>query len=213
MQKLTPLEPGHYYHIYNRGVNRENIFREARNYPYFFRLYAKHITPIAETYTYCLMRNHFHMLVRIRQTESVLVTKSVSMVTSASVSKAFNNFLVAYAKAINKGYGRTGALFQHHFGRIPVTTDSYFTTLIRYIHRNPYKHGFVSDFRDWLHSSYHFFATETESVSETDSVLGILVSRNSVLDWFGGLRGFQEFHAVEGNEPILDTLVEDDEDE
>jgi hypothetical protein len=52
--------------IYNRGNNGENLFREQRNYPYFLKLYAKHIEPIAETYAYCLLRNHFHLLVKIK---------------------------------------------------------------------------------------------------------------------------------------------------
>ncbi len=47
MEKLTPLEPGKYYHIYNRGNNRENIFFEERNYHYFMQLYAKYIEPVA----------------------------------------------------------------------------------------------------------------------------------------------------------------------
>ena len=57
---------GHYYHIYNRGNNREDIFIQERNYRYFLRLYAKHIEPMADTYAYCLLRNHFHFLVRIK---------------------------------------------------------------------------------------------------------------------------------------------------
>ncbi|MBF8283376.1 MAG: hypothetical protein HW378_2291 [Anaerolineales bacterium] len=67
MSDPIPLHPGQYYHIYNRGNNRENVFREERNYPYFLKLYAKYIEPIAETYAYCLLRNHFHLLVRIRE--------------------------------------------------------------------------------------------------------------------------------------------------
>jgi hypothetical protein len=66
MSKPTPLRYGEYYHIYNRGNNRENVFIEERNYPYFLKLYAKHVEPIADTYAYCLLRNHFHVLVRIK---------------------------------------------------------------------------------------------------------------------------------------------------
>lgn len=67
MSKLEPLLPGHYYHIYNRGNNGETLFREDRNYRYFLQLYAKHIAPVAETYAYCLMPNHFHFLVQVRE--------------------------------------------------------------------------------------------------------------------------------------------------
>ncbi len=203
-----PLEPGSYYHIYNRGVNRENIFREERNYAYFLRLYTRYIAPVAETFAYYLLRNHFHLLVRIRehlQTDAVLETASVSeraSVSPALASKAFNNFLAAYAKAINKAYERTGALFQHHFGRIPVTSDNYFAALVRYIHHNPRKHGFVSDFRDWPYSSYHVLLSDKPTRLE----------RAAVLDWFGGVRGMQELHAAEVDEQALSALIDDDAD-
>ena len=123
------LQPGVYYHIYNRGNNRENLFLENRNYPYFLTLYEKHVEPIADTYAYCLMRNHFHLLVRIKETSQVLKTREVS--------QKFSNFFNAYTKAINKGYGRTGSLFEERFGRIPVASTSYFQNLIFYIHFNP----------------------------------------------------------------------------
>ena len=57
---IQPLQFGQYYHIYNRGNNRENLFAEQRNYPYFLKLYAKHILPVAKTFAYCLLPNHFH---------------------------------------------------------------------------------------------------------------------------------------------------------
>jgi REP element-mobilizing transposase RayT len=176
MQTATPFVPGVFYHVFDRGVNRENIFFEERNYPYFLGLFQVHITPVADLYAYCLLKNHFHLLLRIK-TDAVLKT--------ASVSKAFNNFLTAYAKAVNKGYGRTGALFQHHFGRIPIFTDSYYTALARYIHQNPRKHGLVKDFRDWPYSSYHLLLSSGPTS----------MARAQVIDWFGGKEEFQICHA------------------
>jgi putative transposase len=147
MTSPPPLKPGVFYHIYNRGTNREDIFVQERNYRYFLQLYAKHIEPVAETYAYCLLKNHFHVLARIKDMEDP---------TSPSRplgSIAFSNLFNAYAKAINKACGRTGSLFQHPFGRIPVLTQSYLIQLVRYIHFNPQKHGLVSDFREWPYSS------------------------------------------------------------
>ena len=66
MTSPTALLHNVIYHIYNRGVNRENIFIEERNYAYFSSLYIKYIEPVAETFAYCLLRNHFHILVRIK---------------------------------------------------------------------------------------------------------------------------------------------------
>lgn len=66
MTQPIPLEFDRYYHIYNRGNNRENLFRKPDNYHYFLQLYTKHIHPITDTFAYCLLPNHFHLLVRIK---------------------------------------------------------------------------------------------------------------------------------------------------
>jgi len=65
MEKMK-LEYGRYYHIYNRGNNRENLFLSPRNYRYFLRLYGQHIMPVAETFAYSLLPNHFHFATRMR---------------------------------------------------------------------------------------------------------------------------------------------------
>ncbi len=66
MSSPTPLLANHYYHIYNRGNNGGDVFLEQRNYQHFLKLYTQHIFPIAKTYAYCLMKNHFHFLVSMR---------------------------------------------------------------------------------------------------------------------------------------------------
>ena len=214
MQKSIPLAPGKYYHIYNRGNNRENIFFEERNYPYFLRLYAKYVEPVADTFAYCLMRNHFHVLVRIRETFAVSETAKVSItpgqtfgvsetpkvLTSANVLQHFSNFLNSYAKAINKAYNRTGALFQKKFGRIEVTSDRYFLALIHYIHFNPQKHGFVDDFRTYPYSSYSAILSTRPTRLKRDEVLG----------WFGGASRFDSFHQAQADEKLIQPLIADD---
>lgn len=159
MTKITPLVSGSYYHIYNRGNNRENIFREGRNYDYFLKLYAKYILPIADTHAYCLLKNHFHFLVRIN--EDLSGFKNLTGLSNRlDLSKPFSNFFNAYAKAYHRTYDRAGALFQHPFGRILVANEVYLVNLITYIHQNPQKHGFVADFREWPFSSYHVILSE-----------------------------------------------------
>ena len=66
MVSSSPLLYDTYYHIYNRGTNGENIFVQERNYEHFLKLYEKHILPVADTFAYCLLRNHFHISVRIK---------------------------------------------------------------------------------------------------------------------------------------------------
>jgi hypothetical protein len=56
-KNIELLEPDRIYHIYNRGINGENIFKEERNYRYFLEKYAKYIEPIADTFAYCLLKN------------------------------------------------------------------------------------------------------------------------------------------------------------
>ena len=68
---MAPIQHGKYYHIYNRGNNREDLFRSPDNYQHFLRLYEKHIFPVAETFAWVLMKNHFHLLVRVKEVEEI----------------------------------------------------------------------------------------------------------------------------------------------
>ncbi|OGG55755.1 MAG: hypothetical protein A3F84_16495 [Candidatus Handelsmanbacteria bacterium RIFCSPLOWO2_12_FULL_64_10] len=203
MQPVTPLEPGHYYHIYNRGVNRTNIFLEDRNYAYFMQLYAKYIIPVADTFSYCLLRNHFHLLVRIKDEHDLPAGLSglTPVPKRLSLSQPFSNLFNAYTKAINKAYGRTGALFQRAFGRLPVTSDRYFVALIHYIHCNPQTHGFVNDFREWPYSSYHALLSDKPTQ----------LARTIVLDWFGGLQALRQIHTRPADVSSIRTLIGEDE--
>ena len=67
MPSPLPLEPNCLYHVFNRGINGEYLFREERNYEHFLRLYALHIEPIAQTFANCLLRNHFHIAIRVKE--------------------------------------------------------------------------------------------------------------------------------------------------
>ncbi len=67
------LEEGNYYHLFNRGINSENIFKNEENRLYFLRLYNKHLTNAVTTLAYCLLNNHFHLVIRVNQ-ESKIVT-------------------------------------------------------------------------------------------------------------------------------------------
>jgi len=68
---MCPLKPNTCYHIFNHANGFENVFREEENYRYFLAKYHQYISPIAETYAYCLMPNHFHLVVRIRKQEVI----------------------------------------------------------------------------------------------------------------------------------------------
>jgi putative transposase len=207
MPNPTPLRHGACYHIYNRGNNGENLFIETRNYAYFLRLYEKHIAPIADTYAYCLLRNHFHLLVRIKtpheiqqKLETARVAgsgKSVPAMIEAlraikNPSQRFGNLFNAYTKAMNKAYGRTGSLFEHPFHRILIDNPEYFLRLVTYIHQNPQKHGLVDNFCEWPYSSY----------ASTNTSLTWL-SREAIVNRFGGEEQMNQMH----NELIPASLL------
>ena len=118
-----PLTPGVVYHIYNRGNNGEDIFIEESNYYYFMKLYDKYITPVAETYAYCLLRNHFHLMVRIKDLPGF--QNLAGLEESKPAQQHFSNFFNAYTKAINKTFQRSGSLFEKPFKRKPVINDRY----------------------------------------------------------------------------------------
>ncbi len=109
------------------------------------------------------------------------------------VSNGFSSFLQSYTRAMNKMYNRTGAIFETPFKRIEVKEDSYFSTLISYIHKNPEKHGLVDDFRDYPYSSYHAHLLDHTTK----------LSRSEVLEWFGGKEAYQNFH-IETDNKLLD---------
>jgi putative transposase len=198
---MIPLEPGNYYHIYNRGNNKEDIFLEDRNYEHFLNLYQKHVTPAVETFAYCLLKNHFHLLIRVKEPDETCEVLETSQVPRR-VSYQFSNLFNAYAKAFNKAYGRTGSLFQERFRRKVITSESHLYQTIRYIHVNPQRHGFIRDFREYPFSSYVVL------VSDRETFLG----RGSVLQWFGDREAFKAFHQDAFDEEILREIILEDED-
>lgn len=156
-RRETPFIPGLYYHIYNRGNNRQAIFFQPENYLYFLKGIKKYLAPVATILVYCLMPAHDHILVRIKQTSEVLNTSEVSK----QVSLAMQKFLISYTKAINKRFERVGALFQRQFQAKPIQTYSHLLNLCVYIHANPVKDGLVALPEDWIYSNSNGLASAT----------------------------------------------------
>jgi putative transposase len=216
MSKEAPLINGHYYHIYNRGNNGENLFREERNYRYFLELYTRYIYPVADTYAYCLMKNHFHLLVRINPKSDLPGFENLEGLNPSrepnlpglqdlegfiprNYSQSFSNLFNAYTKAINKVYGRSGSLFKKNFNRILIDTDRSFVHLISYIHRNPQKQGFTDDFRAYPYSSYQTIRQQKPS----------RIEYQQVLQWFGSMQSFENYHQ-QFDESQIQHLIDED---
>src|SRR5690554_2256509 len=152
-----------YYHIYNHANGNENLFREEKNYSFFLQKYELHINPIAETIAWCLMPNHFHLLVKIKSEEEINSTfpkfRTLEKFDDKTnfLSKQFANFFSSYTQSFNKVYGRRGSLFLKNFKRKEILDENYLRNLILYIHLNPLKHGFTNDILDWKWNSYQSF--------------------------------------------------------
>ncbi len=155
---------------------------------------------MADTYAYCLMRNHLHLLVRIKTPEEQRAAEGTQAPKPRNPSQQFGNLLNAYAKAINKAYQRTGSLFENPFGRVPLTDESHLVYLVTYLHQNPVKHGFVDDFRTWPWSSYNAILSQKPTHLERDEVLA----------WFQGRAAFADAHRRPAKEAQIASLVIDD---
>ena len=137
--RTPPLSAGSYYHLYNRGNNREPIFFEREDYIYFLKEIRRHLCPYADVIAYALMPNHYHLLVHLHGDE---------------LSEAMRTLTISYTKAVNKRYDRVGTLFQRSYQSILVDKDEYLVHLSRYIHLNPQKANLTSKAEDWDFSSY-----------------------------------------------------------
>ena len=156
-QRKVPLIPGEYYHIYNRGINSEIVFRTERNYYFYLRRIKEIITPhAAKIIAYVLMPTHYHLLVQI---------------TNNNFSFAMGRVNNSYTKAYNKDWGRTGPLFEGRFKSKHIDSDKYILELSRYIHRNPVSAHLVDTPQEWPFSSYmNLLGNKDEELPVSDFV-------------------------------------------
>ena len=184
---IDNLQPNSFYHIYNRGINGENIFKSTENYYYFLNKYSKFIPSVADTYAYCLLKNHFHFLIKTRSeneiNENIKRTKQLSV--QMIISTQFSHFFNGYVQGFNKSLQRTGSLLETPFRRKEIKTESYLRHLVFYIHFNPEKHRLYSDFKTYSFSSYRSLLSEKETQ----------LNRDEVLHWFGNKENFISFHS------------------
>ncbi|HLR77024.1 MAG TPA: transposase, partial [Balneolaceae bacterium] len=134
-----------------------------------------------EVWAYCLMPNHFHFLIRIKDEASFPDETPVNKFLEVQFKRLFSS----YTLSVNKVYDRSGSLFRKRFKRTLVDSQEYLTTLIHYIHHNPIHHHFTDDFKCWHYSSY-------------SAIIGnglTKVEREKVMELFGGRDRFIRFHS------------------
>lgn len=175
----TPVEPGKIYHLYNRGVNHDDVFFQEDDYELFLSLFEKFVSPVADVYCYCLIKNHYHFLVKIHEDAQ-----------TKEFSRSFASLLMSYTIRINWKYGRRGTLFQGKFKRLLVQNEMNMKRLVTYIHLNPLKHSMSDGYRKYRHSSFKLYQRSRSS----------FITKGPVLELFDDLENFNHVHEIGANQ-------------
>ncbi len=187
------------YHIYNRSIGEELLFKRDGNWDYFMEKWWKFLGNYTTTYAYCLIPNHFHFLIKVKRITALISEKIAKENTKKSNqflagTITHNDFLVdqfkrlftSYTGGFNKENKRHGSLFQSKFKRIFIKNKAHFEYILFYIHHNPIHHDFVKNYTDWMHSSFNIILNEEET----------RIARDIVLQYFAdekGMIGKQNF--------------------
>lgn len=167
-----PLYKNKLYNFYNRGNGKESIFFKEENHSYFLRQYDKYLSDCIDTFAYCLLPNHFHIL------------GSVKTDVPNIVSESFRKFFISYSMSINIQEKRKGNLFQRGFKRKIIEDEKYFYSAVYYIHANPVHHGITKDLTQFKFSSYNVLCGNNKTS----------LNRDELLEWFGGQDKFIKYH-------------------
>lgn len=173
-KRANVVEAGNYYHLYNRGVNKEKIFFSDRNYSYFLFRLADYFKSTADVLAYCLMPNHFHLLVLVRSSEFLV--------------RSLHPFLVTYSKSVNREQNRVGPLFQGRYRANHIQDEEYLLDCVKYIHLNPVKANLVTNPVLWKYSSYSAYLRKSQDT---------FVQTGTVLRYFDSLDDFREFSELD----------------
>ena len=213
---MEKLQPNCSYHIFNHANGFENVFTVDENYRFFLEKYQQYILPIAETYAYCLLPNHFHLVVRIRRKEILeevfrnFKSTNFSKVQNFGkvevtnnmieyyISKQFANLFSCYTQSFNKVNKRRGSLFLKNFRREPIKNKAYFMNAVIYTHRNPVHHAFCDRYTDWSYTSFCEIKERNSQIIEVDKLLRM----------FGGRESFFDLHEQSANK-FRESLIAD----
>ena len=185
--RILPLVNNDVYHIFNRGSDKRDIFLQSRDYgrfvktfyyyqfegpkPKFSTLNKNNLTrfnptqnsKLIEIFSYCLMPNHFHFLIKQLKTNGI----------SIFMSQTSNS----YTKYFNTKFKRVGSLLQGTFKSVRIETDEQLIHVSRYIHINPVVSGLISKPQNYEWSSYSEYVDGISGYCSTDLILGLFASR------------------------------------
>lgn len=189
---FIPLLPDRIYHVFSRANGSEKMFLNEDNYRFFLGKFKTHISPVADTFAYNLLPNHFHFLIRIKSLEEIKFhfsekkqSKNFDIeIVPEFIMERFGNLLNSYTKSFNRRNKRKGSLFMDTMKRVEILNDSDFASEVFYIHKNAVHHQYVKSIDKWLWSSYHSLTSNSSTI----------LKREELLDFFGGREAFIKFH-------------------
>ncbi len=137
---LRPIDNDLIYHVINRGNNRQDVFHKPEDFGAFLRALEKlkQRKPF-ELYGYCLLNNHFHLLLRPLET---------------TISRLMQSLLVSHTQRYHKHYCSGGHVWQGRFKSPVIHDDKHLLTVLRYIEANPVRAKIVKRAEDYPYSSY-----------------------------------------------------------
>ncbi|RYD74953.1 MAG: hypothetical protein EOP53_17355 [Sphingobacteriales bacterium] len=200
-QKLLPEK---IYHLFSRAIGSEKLFLTDDNYLFFLQKLKLHTSPVCKIYCYSLLPNHFHLLAKIDDEDTIIQQFQLlkrreynAQLDNISdfIMERFSNLLNSYTKAFNKKYNRKGALFMDYLKRSEVKTDTDLTSFVWYIHKNAVHHHLTKYIGEWPYDSYRSLLSNSQT-----SLL-----RNELLSWFGNKDLFVDFHQQQVH-PKLDFI-------
>jgi putative transposase len=175
------------YHVMMRGINQQNIFVDDEDNERFIDTLAKYRRKVEyELYAYCLMGNHIHLLIKEG---------------NEALSNTMRRIGTSYVYWYNWQYDRKGHLFQDRYKSEPVMDDTYFLTVLRYIHQNPLKAGIANNIELYKWSSYQEYIKEAKIVS-VNFVLAMFAENRAK-----ALEGFRDFNLAVNNDQCLDIAA------
>ena len=190
------LEFNKFYHICNKAVGNELLFKNENDYFFFLKKLERFLLPAVEIYVYCLLPNHFHLLIRTKSEQEIIQSQKriKKTIINDIFHLAFKNLFISYSKSFNKTHKRYGRLFVQPYKRILVEDEEYIITLINYIHRNPIHHGYVTHYSKWKYSSYNSCLSDKPTK----------INREAVLSFFTSKQDFIKFHEDNKTKPGID---------
>ena len=197
---IASFEADHFFHIIAKATGNNLLFHSDENKRYFLNKYRAYSAGYCDTYSYTLMDNHVHWLVKCNSLEGL--TQHLGNIPEQRLKKhqkyflldqitfeealefQFKDFFISYAMSFNKENNRCGSLFINPFRRIEVNDEFHLNFLVIYHHANVLKHLGKKNFQDYQWSSYRSILSDSPTH----------LKREEVLKWFGGRERFIEIH-------------------